>query len=139
MAKVIVGNASAITVPREDRDCIREFYCDVLGRKVMKADLQGFNTWHRQLDTERSIFNVSAGDPEWIVGNADIGPKRAWSPRRAWSPPKLTSGQRQPVPDSGLPVNLPPSSGVLLFQSRSGQLLFCHRGLQCGNSLLGES
>jgi len=36
MAKVIIGNASAITVPRKDRDSIREFYGDVLGGKIVK-------------------------------------------------------------------------------------------------------
>lgn len=36
MAKVIIGNASAITVPRRDRDSIRGFYCDVLGGKIVK-------------------------------------------------------------------------------------------------------
>ena len=38
MAKVIIGNASAITVPRQDRDSIRKFYCDVLGGKTVKED-----------------------------------------------------------------------------------------------------
>lgn len=31
MAKVIVGNHAAVVVPRQDRDKIRTFYCDVLG------------------------------------------------------------------------------------------------------------
>jgi hypothetical protein len=38
MAKAIIGNASAITVPRQDRDTIRRFYCDVLGGKIVKED-----------------------------------------------------------------------------------------------------
>lgn len=38
MAKAIIGNASAITVPRRDRDSIRRFYCDVLGGKIVKED-----------------------------------------------------------------------------------------------------
>jgi Glyoxalase-like domain len=38
MAKVIIGNASAITVPRQDRHRIRKFYCDVLGGKIVKED-----------------------------------------------------------------------------------------------------
>jgi hypothetical protein len=38
MAKVILGNHSSVLVPRQDRDSIRKFYCDVLGGKVMKAD-----------------------------------------------------------------------------------------------------
>src|SRR5713226_4976837 len=38
MAKVIFGNHSSVLVPRQDRDSIRKFYCDVLGGKMMKAD-----------------------------------------------------------------------------------------------------
>ncbi len=38
MAKVIFGNHSAVMVPRQDRDSIRKFYCDVLGGKIVKAD-----------------------------------------------------------------------------------------------------
>ena len=38
MAKVIFGNHSSVLVPRQDRDCIRKFYCGVLGGKIMKAD-----------------------------------------------------------------------------------------------------
>lgn len=38
MAKVIMGNASAITVPRVDRESIRKFYCEVLGGKIVKQD-----------------------------------------------------------------------------------------------------
>ena len=38
MAKVIFGNHSSVLVPRQDRDGIRKFYCDVLGGKIMRAD-----------------------------------------------------------------------------------------------------
>ena len=38
MAKVVFGNHSSVLVPRQDRDSIRKFYCDVLGGKIMKAD-----------------------------------------------------------------------------------------------------
>jgi len=38
MATVIFGNHSSVLVPRQDRDGIRKFYCDVLGGKVMRAD-----------------------------------------------------------------------------------------------------
>ena len=36
--KAIFGNHSSVLVPRQDRDSIRIFYCDVLGGTVMKAD-----------------------------------------------------------------------------------------------------
>jgi hypothetical protein len=38
MAKVIFGNHSSVLVPREERDNIRKFYCDVLGGQITKAD-----------------------------------------------------------------------------------------------------
>src|SRR5262245_17957065 len=38
MAKVIFGNHSSVIVPRQDRDSIRKFYCDVLGSKSTKAE-----------------------------------------------------------------------------------------------------
>ncbi len=38
MAKVIFGNHSSVLVPRQERDSIRKFYCDVLGGKIMKED-----------------------------------------------------------------------------------------------------
>ena len=38
LAKVVFGNHSSVIVARQDRDSIRNFYCDVLGGKIMKAD-----------------------------------------------------------------------------------------------------
>jgi hypothetical protein len=38
MANVIFGNHSSVQVPRQDRENICKFYCDVLGGKNMKAD-----------------------------------------------------------------------------------------------------
>jgi len=38
MCKVVFGNHSSVLVPRQDRDRIRRFYCDVLGGRVTQAD-----------------------------------------------------------------------------------------------------
>jgi hypothetical protein len=38
MAKVIFGNHSSVIVPKDDRDGIRKFYCEVLGGKITRAD-----------------------------------------------------------------------------------------------------
>jgi len=38
MAKVIFGNHSSVIVPRNDRDSICRFYCDVLGGEIIKAE-----------------------------------------------------------------------------------------------------
>lgn len=36
MAQVIFGNHAAVVVPRQDRDRIRRFYCDVLGFRITR-------------------------------------------------------------------------------------------------------
>jgi catechol 2,3-dioxygenase-like lactoylglutathione lyase family enzyme len=38
MTKVIFGNHSSVIVPRQDRDSIRHFYCDVLGGEITKEE-----------------------------------------------------------------------------------------------------
>jgi hypothetical protein len=38
MANVIFGNHASVIVPRQDRDSIRKFYCDVLGGKITKEE-----------------------------------------------------------------------------------------------------
>jgi len=38
MTKVIFGNHSSVIVPRNDRDRIRGFYCDVLGGQITNAE-----------------------------------------------------------------------------------------------------
>jgi len=38
MAKVIFGNHASVIVPRKERNKIREFYCDVLGGTLIKAE-----------------------------------------------------------------------------------------------------
>jgi hypothetical protein len=38
MATVIFGNHSSVIVPRQDRDSIRKFYCDVLGGNITKDE-----------------------------------------------------------------------------------------------------
>jgi extradiol dioxygenase family protein len=36
VSKVILGNHSAVIVPRQARDSVRHFYCDVLGCKITR-------------------------------------------------------------------------------------------------------
>jgi len=38
MSNVIFGNHASVLVPRQERDGIRKFYCEVLGGRVAKAD-----------------------------------------------------------------------------------------------------
>jgi catechol 2,3-dioxygenase-like lactoylglutathione lyase family enzyme len=37
MARVIFGNHAAVVVPRNERDRIRRFYCDILGFRVTRG------------------------------------------------------------------------------------------------------
>jgi catechol 2,3-dioxygenase-like lactoylglutathione lyase family enzyme len=51
VAKVIFGNHSAVLAPQQDRDRIRDFYCNVLGCKVtreldQKDDFQLGDSFH---------------------------------------------------------------------------------------------
>jgi catechol 2,3-dioxygenase-like lactoylglutathione lyase family enzyme len=38
VAKIIPGNHASVLVPQQDRESIREFYCDVLGGRLTKTD-----------------------------------------------------------------------------------------------------
>ncbi|MGH8324789.1 MAG: VOC family protein [Burkholderiales bacterium] len=38
MANVAFGNHSAVLVPRQDRDAVCNFYCDVLGGEIAQTD-----------------------------------------------------------------------------------------------------
>ena len=38
MATAVLGNHFSVIVPRQDRDNIRKFYCDVLGARIIRAD-----------------------------------------------------------------------------------------------------
>jgi len=38
VTKVVFGNHSSVLIPRQDRDRVRKFYCDVLGGQIVKAD-----------------------------------------------------------------------------------------------------
>lgn len=117
MAKVILGNASAITVPRRDRESIRKFYCDVLGGKIVRQD------------NEKDIFRLE--ENFYIVFRyADVTDESEFlrSPRALWLQIKsdnieemtrkiLNSGARKIDLPSGLPESVP----CLYFQAPGGQ------------------
>lgn len=117
MAKVIMGNASAITVPQQDRESIRRFYCDVLGGKIVRQD------------NEKDIFRLE--ENFYIVFRyADVLDESEFlrSPRALWLQIKsdnveemtrriLNSGARK----IDLPSGLPESVSCLYFQAPGGQ------------------
>ena len=117
MAKVIVGNASAITVPRQDRGSIRKFYCDVLGGKIVKED------------DDKDILRLE--EDFYIVhryGDVPDESKFLQSPRALWLQFKTDNVEEmaQKILDFGarkidLPSGLPESVPYLYFQAPGEQ------------------
>jgi hypothetical protein len=117
MAKAIIGNASAITVPRKDRDTIRRFYCDVLGGKIVKED------------NEKDIFRLE--EDFYIVHRYEDVPDASEflrSPRALWLQIKSDNVEEmtRKILDFGartmdLPSGLPESVPYLYFQAPGGQ------------------
>ncbi len=117
MAKVIIGNASAITVPRKDRDSIRRFYCDVLGGKIVKEDNEkdilrleeGFYIVHRYGDVPDEIEFLRSPRALWLQIKSDNVEELT---RKI-----LDFGARKMDIPSGLPEWIP----YLYFQAPGGQ------------------
>ena len=117
MAKVIIGNASAITVPRQDRDSIRRFYCEVLGGKIVKED------------NEKDIFRIEQ-DFYILFRYGDVPDESEFlrSPRALWLQIKSddVEAMTRKILDFGarkldLPSGLPESVPYLYFQAPGGQ------------------
>jgi hypothetical protein len=117
MTKVILGNASAITVPRQDRDSIRRFYGDVLGGKIVKED------------NEKDIFRL---EEEFYIlfryGDVPDESEFLRSPRALWLQIKSDNVEEltRKILDFGarkldLPSGLPESVPYLYFQAPGGQ------------------
>ena len=117
MAKVIIGNASAITVPRQDRDSIRKFYCDVRGGKIVKED------------NEKDILRLEK-DFYILFRYGDVPDESEFlrSPRSLWLQIKSDNVEEmtRKILDFGarkidLPSGLPESVPYLYFQAPGGQ------------------
>jgi len=117
MPKVIMGNASAITVPRQDKDGIRKFYCDVLGGKIVKED------------NDKDIFRL---EEEFYIlfryGDVPDESEFLGSPRVLWLQIKSDNVEEmtRKILDFGarkidLPSGLPESVPYLYFQAPGGQ------------------
>jgi hypothetical protein len=117
MAKVMIGNASAITVPRENRDSIRKFYCDVLGGTIVKED------------HEKDILRLE--EDFYIVhryGDVPDESEFLRSPRALWLQIKTDNVEEmtRKILDFGamkmdLPSGLPEWVPYLYFQAPGGQ------------------
>jgi Glyoxalase-like domain len=118
MAKVIIGNASAITVPQNDRDNIRRFYCDVLKGKIVKQD------------NEKDIIHLN--EEFYILFRyADVPDESEFlrSSRSLWLQIKTDNVEEisKKILDSGarkldIPSGLPESVPYLYFQAPGGQV-----------------
>jgi hypothetical protein len=117
MAKAIIGNASAITVPRKDREIIRRFYCDVLGAKIVKED------------NEKDIFRLEE-DFFILFRYEDVPDESEFlrSARALWLQIKSdnVAEMTRKILDFGarkidLPSGLPESVPCLYFQAPGGQ------------------
>jgi len=114
MAKAIFGNHSSVLVPRQDRDRIRKFYCDVLGGKIMKAD------------PERDFLRLGEN---FYIGflYGDVPDESAFlrTARSVWL--EIKSGNveemKRKILDSGLVRKLEVPDPHLYFQAPGGQCL----------------
>jgi hypothetical protein len=114
MAEVTFGNHSSVLVPRQDRDSIRRFYCDVLGGEITQAD------------PERDF--VRLGDNFYIVflyGDVTDESEFLRSARSVWLEIKSDdlAETRREILHSGLVRKLDIPDPHLYFQAPGGQCL----------------
>lgn len=112
-----MGNASAITVPRNEREGIRRFYCEILGGQIVKQD------------NDKDIVRLPE-DFFMVFRYAEVPNENEFlrSPRALWLQIKsdnveemtrkiLAAGARKIDLPSGLPESVP----YLYFQAPEGQ------------------
>ena|SRR5215471_17209688 len=114
MARVIFGNHSSVLVPRQVREDVRKFYCDVLGGTLTKAD------------PERDFIRL--GDDFYIAfmyGDVPDGTEFLRSGQSIWL--ELLSDDveetRRRIVESGLVRQLEIPDSHLYFQAPGGQCL----------------
>ena len=114
MAKVIFGNHSSVLVPKQDRDSIRKFYCDVLGGKIMKAD--------PERDFVRLAENFFIG---FLYGDVTDKSEFLRSARSVWLEIKSDNVEemRRKILESSLVRKLEVPDPHLYFQAPGGQCL----------------
>jgi len=113
-AKVVFGNHSSVQVPRQDRDRIRKFYCDVLGGEITKAD------------PERDFIRL--GEDFYIAflyGDVADESEFLRSSRAVWLEIKSDDVEetRRKIVESGLARKLDVPDPHLYFQAPAGQCL----------------
>src|SRR5215472_14199570 len=114
MAKVIFGNHASVLVPKQLRDNIRRFYCDVLGGEVTKAD------------PERDFIRLGDGFfIGFVYGEVADESEFLRSFRAIWLELKSDNVEemRRKILDSGLVRKLDIPDPHLYFQAPGGQCL----------------
>ena len=114
MTKAIFGNHSSVIVPRQDRDNIRKFFCDVLGGTITKAD------------PERDFLRL--GEDFYIAflyGDVPDASEFLRSARSIWLEIKADDVEemRRRIVESGLVRKLDMPDPHLYFQTPGGQCL----------------
>jgi hypothetical protein len=114
MAKVIFGNHSSVIVPRQDRDSIRRFYCDVLGGEITKEQ------------NERDFLRL--GENFYIAilyGDVPDESEFLRTARSVWLELKSDNVEemRRKIIESGLVRKLEVPDPHLYFQAPGGQCL----------------
>jgi catechol 2,3-dioxygenase-like lactoylglutathione lyase family enzyme len=112
VAQVIAGNHSSVIVPRQDRDRIRRFYCDVLGGTITKADPE-----RDFLRLGRDFYFV------FLYGDVPDASDFVRTARAVWLEIKSddVDATRQRILESGLVRKLDMPDPHLYFQAPGGQ------------------
>jgi hypothetical protein len=114
MAKVMFGNHSSVLVPKQDRDSILKFYCDVLGGKVTKADPE-----RDFIRIEENFYIV------FLYGDVPDESEFLRTARSVWLEIKSdnTEEMKRKILESGLVRKLDVPDPHLYFQAPGGQCL----------------
>lgn len=114
MTKVIFGNHSSVIVPRNDRDDIRKFYCDVLGGEITRAE------------DERDFLRLGDGFYiAFLYGDVPDESEFLRTARSVWLEIKSDDVEvmRRKILDSGLVRKLEIPDPHLYFQAPGGQCM----------------
>jgi len=113
MVNAIFGNHLSVIVPRNERDNVCRFYCDVLGGKIMKSD------------PDRDFIRL--GDDFYVVLYGDVTDASEFlrSARSVWLEIKSDNVEemRRKILESGLVRKLEVPDPHLYFQAPGGQCL----------------
>jgi catechol 2,3-dioxygenase-like lactoylglutathione lyase family enzyme len=114
MPTITIGNHSSVLVPHQDRDRIREFYCDVLGGVVTKSE------------PERDFVRLSGNFYiAFLYGDVPDESEFLRSARAIWLEIKSDdeAATRSRILESGLVRKLEVPDPHLYFQAPGGQCL----------------